>query len=201
MTLSILRTLFSLILAAGFAAALPAQVSLNYLTGSGAAASASGQSFTPGDAGVFPTSIAYLTQMQFQAGMSVAGSIYLDVYSGLSSGVYSGYVGSSIDSQVWVSGTTLAWNFDSLALAKSTIYYAVFSTDAIDGSVVSRPTAYESDTYGGGTLIYNNAISSGLDAGFSATFTTADVPEPATYAAFAGLAALALTIVRRRRGC
>lgn len=196
---SCLKVLSSLILMAGFSATASAQLSLNYLTGAGAAASVSGQSFTPGDAGTFPTSTAYLTQMQFQAGMTVSGSIYLDIYSGLSSGVFSGYVGSSTDSQVWASGTTLTWNFDNLALDKSTTYYAIFSTDAIDGNDTTRPTAYESDAYSGGVLIYSNAISPTLDAGFSATFNTAAIPEPATYGTLAGLAVLALVGVRRRR--
>lgn len=195
---SLLRRLFACMFAAGLAATVSAQVSLSYLTGSGAGASVTGQSFTPGDAGTFPTSTAYLTQMQFQTGMDVGGSIYLDVYTGLSAGVFSGYVGSSTNSNVWVSGATQTWSFDNLALDKATVYFAVFSTDATDGNVVNRPTAYATGTYGGGVLIYNGAVSPGLDAGFSATFTTPAVPEPATYGAFAGLAALILTAIRRR---
>jgi hypothetical protein len=153
---------------------------------------------SPAKASHLATPVFFRPQLQFQTGMNVSGSIYLDVYSALSSGVFSGYVGSSINSNVWVSGATQTWSFNNIALDKTSVYFAVFSTDAVDGNVVNRPTAYAGDTYSGGVLIYNSAATPSLDAGFSATFATSVVPEPATYGAFAGLIALTSAAFRRR---
>lgn len=91
------------------------------------------------------------------------------------------------------------WSFDHLELAKSSVYYVVYSTDAVAGSVANRTTAYDSNVYSGGALIYNSSLTPSLDANFSATLATSAIPEPTTYATFAGLAALGSAALRRRR--
>lgn len=202
MKLSRLGIASVLIFAACSAATLSAQVTISHLGSfDNYGASGTGQSFTPVDAaGTFPTSSAYLTQMQFQVaaqGSSVL-PIYLDIYTSLSATVFSGYVGSSTNTQDWESASTVTWNFANLELDKNTTYYAVFSENTEGGEGVYRPTYYFSGTYAGGDFLYNAAVSSGLDAGFSATFNTTAVPEPSTYAAIAGLAVFGLVLLRRR---
>jgi hypothetical protein len=112
----------------GATTVLPAQLVLSYPTTDTTPASVSGQSFTPGDAGFFPTDYAYLTQITFQvsSGPNVpSGPVYLDIYA--DSG-FTSFVGSSSNSQTWTSADDLAietWSFAYLALEKSTTYYAV----------------------------------------------------------------------------
>lgn len=181
-----------------FMAAASAQVTLSYLNGEGGAASGTGQSFTV-NAADFPTSTAYLTQIQFQTEYGQAGDIYIDIYTTLTGGNFSGYVGSSTNSNVWEDTALKTWTFDHLALDVDLTYYAVYSSDATDGGVVNRPTPYQSDVYAGGVLIYNSAPAGSLDAGFAITLAATAVPEPSTYAALAGVAVLGLALWRRRR--
>lgn len=201
MKLSSLRLPVSLLLALGLAGALRAQLTLSFPSSSSAPASVSGQSFTPGDAGAFPTANAYLTQMTFQVSgfISPSSPVYLDIYA--DSG-FTSYVGSSTNSQTWNSSNNLAietWEFDNLTLDKSSIYYAIYSSDDVAGSLQTYSTyASSSSVYAGGALIYNGSAFPAYDASFSATFATSAVPESSTYALLAGAAALGLVAWRRR---
>jgi hypothetical protein len=187
----------------GAATVLPAQLVLSYPTTDSAPASVSGQSFTPGDAGSFPTSYAYLTEFTFQVspGNVPTGPVYLDIYADTA---FSAFVGSSSNSQIWTNDDDLAietWTFDYLALDKSTTYYAIYSADAGAGAL-QYFTTYATNThpYSGGAMIYGGSITPGYDTSFSARFATASaVPEPSTYAALAGLAAFVLVVWNRVR--
>ena len=198
---STLRLFVVLLISLGAATVLPAQLTLSYPSTVTNPASVSGQSFTPGDAGSFPTTSAYLTQMTFQVGNGnvPSGPVYLDIYA--DSG-FSSFVGSSTNSQTWTSGNDQAietWTFDSLALDKSTTYYAIYSSDDIAGSLETFTTyASDANPYVGGAMIYSGLVTPGYDTSFSATFaTTSAVPEPSSYAALAGLAALVLVVWSR----
>ena len=194
----------ALLFATAICGTASAQLTLSYISGNTSAASGTGESFTPADAGSFPTASAFLTQMTFETPSSVSFNrglaTYLDIYS---NSALTAYVGSSTNSQSWEAGDSLqtkTWSFAALELDKSTTYYAAFSADPITGSVVNREIEiYGSNPYSGGALIYNSNLTPSLDANFSATFNPSAVPEPSTDAAFAGLATLGLVALRRRR--
>ena len=196
--MSLLRIGLLLSLAFSFLTTASAQVTLSYLNGEGGAASGTGQSFTVNGAD-FPTSTAYLTQIQFQTEYGQPGDIYLDIYTTLTEGVFSGYVGSSINSNVWADTALKTWTFDHLALDVDATYYAVYSSDATDGGVVNRATPIQEDVYAGGVLIYSSIPSGSYDAGFSVTLAATAVPEPSTYAMLLGMAVLGIALWHRRR--
>lgn len=162
-----------------------------------------GQSFQPSDAGAFPNS-AYLTEFSFitsgQTSNLSATPTYLSIYTGNGSV----YVGSSTNTQLWSTTLTeLSWTFDDLELNPTASYQAFFSTGAGAGNLITQPLVYSaSNPYAHGDL-WNGGPYGGLDAYFTATFNTqiSVVPEPSSYALFAGLAGLGFCVVRRfRRG-
>jgi hypothetical protein len=204
MKFTVTRFACTLLLVFALGGKLSAQYTLSYLDGTSTAPSGSGQSFTPGDAGSFPTASAFLTQMTFQTGSSImngggGAATYLDIYA---NSALTDFVGASTNSNTWDAGgflLTKIWTFDSLELAKDTTYYAVFSTDAIAGSTTIRDIRFnDNNVYSGGVLIYNGNPTSSYDTNFTATFAASAIPEPSTYAAIAGAAALGLVALRRR---
>jgi hypothetical protein len=204
MRLCALRFFVASAVAIGLSSSLSAQLTISYLNGTNGAHDGTGQSYIPGDAGSFPTSTAYLSQMTFITSpdgdwtpASDTTPTYLNIFSdaGLST-----LVGASTNTQLWDVGNviTLTWSFDDLALDTSTTYYAAFSTAPTAGFVINQPIECDnSSPYPDGYLIYNGSNLGFSDANFTATFQT--VPEPSTYGALAGLTALGLALVRRRR--
>jgi hypothetical protein len=93
---------------------------------------------------------------------------------------------------------TSSYTFTNLTLEANTSYTALFSNAPASVRSIGNPNAYL-----GGALIGNYEFGSqwepNFDAVFSVTLTPSAIPEPSTYAAFAGLLAVAGVWVARRR--
>jgi len=136
--------------------------------------------------------------------------VFLDVYSTLSSGVFSGYLGSSSTSVAWantVQDQAYSFAFAGLTLSSSTKYWFVFSEDNLAGDDanfrVKLNTSGNDTTPGEGKGYLVNDTVQGLtqgganqDWGFAFTADFTPVPEPS-------IAALCLVagacLLRRRR--
>jgi hypothetical protein len=93
---------------------------------------------------------------------------------------------------------TSSYTFTNLTLAANTSYTALFSN-----APASIRSIGNADAYLGGALLGNDEFGSQFepdyDAVFSVTLTPSAIPEPSTYAALAGLLAVAGVWVARRR--
>lgn len=161
-----------------------------------------GQAFTASVAGPQGTgssgagSTVYLQSFQFNYADTNYAST-LRIYSSLPaltadivSGGGAGLVGSSLSQS---SGT---YTFSNLALDRTTQYYALLTAaGTIRGTVLSDP-------YAGGDTVGISGLApltlGAQDSAFTATFSQAAIPEPATTAAAVGLVALAVVMIRRR---
>lgn len=136
--------------------------------------------------------------------------VFLDVYTTLSGGVFSGYLGSSSSSVAWASTVQdqpYSFDFAGLTLGSNTKYWFVFSEDNVEGDDANfrmkLNTSGNDTTPGEGKgYLVNDTIqgltSSGAtqDWGFAFTANFTPVPEPS-------IAALCLIggacLLRRRR--
>ncbi len=203
--------LLSLVIIGSFAVSLRAQVVISQPTSThNGSFGNQGQSFTPNlptNAG-FTNSSAYLTEFTFV--VSADGAItlpttptYLLIYTSYAGGVAGTLLDTSLNTQTWSTiggGGTATFEFSGqVALDINTKYYAVFSESPT--SVVNPTHDLKinfNDPYLGGVLLHQGNELPPWDAVFSATFQTSAVPEPATYAAIAGVSVLGLVGWRRR---
>ncbi|HNQ74798.1 MAG TPA: PEP-CTERM sorting domain-containing protein [Verrucomicrobiota bacterium] len=136
--------------------------------------------------------------------------VFLDVYTTMTSGAFSGYLGSSSSSVTWASTVqdqAYSFDFSGLTLSSSTKYWFVFSEDNLEGDDTNfrlkLNTSGDDLTPGQGKgYLVNDTLQSLTSSGaaqdwafaFTAEFTP--VPEPTS----ATLLGLALTgwLVRRR---
>jgi len=137
--------------------------------------------------------------------------VFLDVYTTLSSGVFSGYLGSSSTSVTWASTVqdqTYSFDFTGLTLASNTKYWFVFSEDNIAGDDanfrVKLNTSGNDTTPGEGKGYLVNDTIQGLtqggatqDWGFAFTANFTPVPEP-SIAALCLIGGACLLRLRRR---
>lgn len=141
---------------------------------------------------------------------SADAPVYLDVYSGLESGVFTGYLGSSVSSVTWnstASDQPYTFDFGGLTLESSVKYWFVFSEDNADGEVSNFRfkvnTSGDNLTVGQGKgyllndaaqVMKQNGATDDWGTAYEVTFTA--VPEPSTMALFA-LGGVALFLRRR----
>lgn len=175
------------------------------------------QSFTPNIAGIglsdtvaanlpLPSTV-LLKSVEFlraPAGTAGAGQIFIDLYEGAgNTGTYLGSSVNSIDVNSAAALSSLVWNFPDLSLNSSAEHAFVFSSDAVEGGLLSaRLTAANNgggfvSTYDGGTADNdaNNLSPINFDSRFKVTFDA--VPEPSSLLLL-GLGGLGLFL--RRRG-
>ena len=141
---------------------------------------------------------------------SADAPVYLDVYAGLDSGVFTGYLGSSATA-VTCAGTAsdqpYTFDFNGLTLESSVKYWFVFSEDALEGEVsnfrfkVNTSGDNLTPGQGKGYLVNDTAQvmkQNGAtdDWGTAYTVTVTAVPEPSTIALLA-LGGVALFLRRR----
>ncbi|MBI3884329.1 MAG: PEP-CTERM sorting domain-containing protein [Opitutae bacterium] len=196
-----------------FCASLQAQVVISVPTGANTGDDGNtGQSFTPSinTSGSFTGSSAFLTQFTFVVSPNASISTppaFLLIFSNFSGGTATGLLQASINSQTWSAigaNNTATFNFaGDVALDINTTYFAIFSDSQTafvhNGARIGRGILFDGDVYSGGALFHDGSIQPGLDARFTATFSTSPVPEPSTWAMFAGgLATLGLVGWRRR---
>jgi len=193
-----------------------AQVVISQNTAVASGDTNNGQSFKPSgfnQSGSYTTSSAYLTQFTFvvsdsgTAGTRPNNEAYLLIYSGsgFSGGAVTGgtLLDVSTNTQNWAtlgSLSTATFTFSgSVALDTTTQYYAVFSTSPVSLMNPNHGVLINNESYGGGNLLHSGSELVGNDAKFTATFATAAIPEPSTYAALFGLGALGFAAWRRSR--
>jgi hypothetical protein len=163
-----------------------------------------GQTFLPSDSGI-SAGTAYLTSFTFyksNAGVPSTGSRYLHIATNMVTGIESGFVGSSTNAVNWSTasgGDPMVFNFSYLALDPNTTYFALFSNTSTAGNLAAGALIFQnSDVYANGSLLHDGTFYAAGDAKFSASFSA--VPEPATYAALAGLIAIGVAMRKKRIG-
>jgi hypothetical protein len=135
--------------------------------------------------------------------------VFIDIYTSLSAGVFSGYLGSSTSSVLW-SGTTadqpFTFNFTGITLQSSSKYWLVFSEDNVDGDIsnfrAKLNTSGDNLTPGPGKGYLINDTSQALtqanaeqDWAFAYSVSFMPIPEPSVLS----LGLLGLVVLARRR--
>lgn len=176
-------------------------------------------SLTAGTAPWTPVLVNGLTysvdSVSLRDGNSDAGAVYLGVYTGNSAGVFTGFLGASVNSvdfSTVTDGNFVAFNFSGISVTADNVagsgsgllYFGFQSSQADSGnSLLTRQVhridgfgSYSIADYGNNVLAYGT-LQTTRALEFQAVVTPAAVPEPSTFALL-GLAGTAFLGARRR---
>lgn len=174
-------------------------------------------SLTPATAPWTPTLVSGLTysvnSVSLRDGGAAAGPVYLGVYTGNSLGVFTGFLGSSLNSvdfSTVADGTFATFNFNSISVTADNVagsgsgllYFGFQSSQSDSGNALLTRAMHRIDGFGtysvadyGNNVLAYGTMQTTRALEFQSVVTA--VPEPTSLALF-GLSGMALVYARRR---